>query len=97
MIDEKYMRLSFQLAKKGEGFVSPNPFVGCVIVKEEKIIAAGFHEKYGALHAERNAILNSTEDFFGATLYCNLEPCMHTDKQTPPCVPLIISSGIKRV
>lgn len=97
IIDEKYMRLSFQLAKKGEGFVSPNPFVGCVIVKEEKIIAAGFHEKYGALHAERNAILNSIEDFFGATLYCNLEPCMHTDKQTPPCVPLIISSGIKRV
>jgi len=97
LTDEKYIRLCFDLAKKGEGFVSPNPLAGCVIVKEEKIIATGYHEKYGTYHAERNAILNAKESLEGATLYCNLEPCMHTDKQTPPCVPLIIHSGIKRV
>lgn len=97
IIDEKYIRLCFELARIGEGFVSPNPLVGCVIVKEEKIIATGYHEKYGSFHAERNAILRANQILEGATLYCNLEPCMHTDKQTPPCVPLIISSGIKRV
>lgn len=96
-IDEKYIKLCFELAKKGEGFASPNPLVGCVIVKEDRIISTGYHERYGSFHAERNAILNSPEVLQGATLYCNLEPCMHTNKQTPPCAPLIISSGIKRV
>jgi len=95
--DEKYIKHCLQLAVKGEGYVSPNPLVGCVIVKEDKILSTGFHQKYGSFHAERNAILNAKEDLQGATLYCNLEPCMHKNKQTPPCVPLIISSGIKRV
>ncbi|MFA7421694.1 MAG: bifunctional diaminohydroxyphosphoribosylaminopyrimidine deaminase/5-amino-6-(5-phosphoribosylamino)uracil reductase RibD [Melioribacteraceae bacterium] len=96
-IDEKYIRLCFELAKKGEGFVSPNPLVGSVIVKDDNILATGFHNKYGSFHAERNAILSAQQNLSGATLYCNLEPCMHTGKQTPPCVPLIISHGIKKV
>lgn len=95
--DEKYMKQCFELARNGAGHVSPNPLVGCVIVKDDKILSTGYHEKYGSLHAERNAIINAEQDFSGATLYCNLEPCMHTDKQTPPCAQLIISSKIKRV
>ena len=91
------MRLCFELAKKGSGFVSPNPLVGAVIVKEGKIISMGYHQKYGEAHAEKNAIIAAQENLTGATLYCNLEPCVHTDKQTPPCVPAIIESGIKKV
>lgn len=96
-IDEKYMKQCFELAQKGVWNVSPNPLVGCAIVKGDKIISSGYHEKYGSFHAERNAIINTEQDISGATLYCNLEPCMHTDKQTPPCAQLIISSNIKRV
>ncbi len=94
---EKYIKLCFEIARKGQYFASPNPLVGCVIIKDDNIIATGYHEKYGSLHAERNAILGANENLEGSTLYCNLEPCMHTDKQTPPCAPLIIASGIKRV
>lgn len=95
--DETYIKRCFELAVKGEGYVSPNPLVGAVIVKEDKIISEGWHEKYGMPHAEALAIRNAKEDLTGSTLYCNLEPCCHTNKQTPPCVPLIIKSGIKRV
>ena len=96
-IDEKYMKQCFELAQNGAGYVSPNPLVGSIIVNDDKILTSGYHEKYGSFHAERNAILNAERDISGATLYCNLEPCMHTDKQTPPCAQLIISSNIKRV
>ena len=96
-VDEKYITRCFELAEKGKGFVSPNPFVGTVIVKDEKVIAEGWHECFGEPHAEVNAFNNSKEDVTGATLYCNLEPCCHTKKQTPPCVPLIISKGIRKV
>jgi len=95
--NESFIRQCFSLAKKGRGFVSPNPFVGVVIVKNAKIIGKGFHKKYGAAHAEVNAFKNATENVTGATIFCNLEPCCHTNKQTPPCVPLIISNGIKKV
>ncbi|HSW56468.1 MAG TPA: bifunctional diaminohydroxyphosphoribosylaminopyrimidine deaminase/5-amino-6-(5-phosphoribosylamino)uracil reductase RibD [Ignavibacteriaceae bacterium] len=93
----KYIRSCFKLAKKGKSRVSPNPFVGAVLVKNGKVIGKGYHKKFGAAHAEVNAIKNSTEDVTGSTLYCNLEPCCHTNKQTPPCVPLIIQKKIKRV
>ena len=79
------------------GFVSPNPLVGAVIVKDGKIIGEGYHQKSGEAHAEVNAINNSTENVSGATLYCNLEPCCHTKKRTPPCVDLIINKKLKRV
>ena len=93
----KYIRSCFKLAQKGKGNVSPNPFVGAVLVKRGKVIGRGYHIKYGAAHAEVHAIKNATENVTGSTLYCNLEPCCHTNKQTPPCVPLIIQKKIKRV
>ncbi|MDF1612191.1 bifunctional diaminohydroxyphosphoribosylaminopyrimidine deaminase/5-amino-6-(5-phosphoribosylamino)uracil reductase RibD [Stygiobacter electus] len=95
--DERYMDLCFKLAIKGAGYVSPNPLVGALIVKDNEIISTGFHEKYGGAHAEANAIKSANTNLKGCTLYCNLEPCVHTNKQTPPCVPLIIESGIKKV
>ncbi|MFA7288124.1 MAG: bifunctional diaminohydroxyphosphoribosylaminopyrimidine deaminase/5-amino-6-(5-phosphoribosylamino)uracil reductase RibD [Melioribacteraceae bacterium] len=97
IIYEKYIKECFRLANLGAGYVSPNPLVGAVIVKDDKIISTGYHEKYGCPHAEANAIKNAKESVEGTTLYCNLEPCSHTDKQTPPCAPLIVKSGIKKV
>ncbi|MBT8387474.1 MAG: bifunctional diaminohydroxyphosphoribosylaminopyrimidine deaminase/5-amino-6-(5-phosphoribosylamino)uracil reductase RibD, partial [Ignavibacteria bacterium] len=95
--DELYLKRCFELAAKGAGTVSPNPLVGTIIVKNGEVIGEGFHQKYGEAHAEVEAINNSAEDSNGSTLYCNLEPCCHTNKQTPPCVPLIISKKISRV
>ncbi|MCX6772155.1 MAG: bifunctional diaminohydroxyphosphoribosylaminopyrimidine deaminase/5-amino-6-(5-phosphoribosylamino)uracil reductase RibD, partial [Candidatus Micrarchaeota archaeon] len=95
--DEKFMSRALLLASKGEGKVSPNPLVGAVVVKNGKIIGEGYHEFFGGPHAEVNAL--SGIDARGATLYITLEPCSHsgTGKKTPPCVPLIIKKGIKRV
>lgn len=96
MNDETYIKLCNELAKRAVGFVSPNPLVGCVIVKNNKIIGAGFHQKYGDNHAEINAINSAKEPLNNSTLYVNLEPCVHYGK-TPPCVEQIIKSGIKKV
>ncbi len=96
MSDEIYMRRAIELAGKGVGFVNPNPMVGAVIVKEGRIIGEGLHERYGELHAERNAIASLTESAEGATVYVTLEPCCHYGK-TPPCTEAIINSGISRV
>ena len=96
MTDESYIQLAMEIAKKGKGEVSPNPLVGCIIVKNDKIIGAGYHQKYGYNHAEINAINSVTENISGSTLYVNLEPCSHHGK-TPPCVDKIIDKGIKRV
>jgi diaminohydroxyphosphoribosylaminopyrimidine deaminase/5-amino-6-(5-phosphoribosylamino)uracil reductase len=95
--DIHYMKRALRLAKKGEGYVSPNPLVGAVIVKNNRIIGEGYHQKYGETHAEVNAINNSIQSVKNAILYCTLEPCCHTDKQTPPCVNRIIKEGIKQV
>jgi len=97
MNDKDYLNLALKLAKKGKGWVSPNPLVGAILVKNGKLIGKGFHKKYGGEHAEENAIKNSKENIAGSTLDCNLEPCCHHKKQTPPCVPLIIKKKIKRV
>lgn len=96
MNDSAYMQLALQLAQKGCGFVSPNPMVGAVIVKNERIIGSGYHERYGEAHAERNALASCSESPVGATMYVTLEPCCHHGKQ-PPCVDAIIESGIRRV
>ncbi|MCR5417161.1 MAG: bifunctional diaminohydroxyphosphoribosylaminopyrimidine deaminase/5-amino-6-(5-phosphoribosylamino)uracil reductase RibD [Pseudobutyrivibrio sp.] len=96
MNDEYYMERAIALAKKGAGYVNPNPMVGAVIVKDGRIIAEGYHEKYGKLHAERNALANCQEDPVGATIYVTLEPCCHYGK-TPPCTEAIIESKIARV
>lgn len=90
-----YMRRCLQLAANGLGRVRPNPLVGCVVVKDGRIISEGYHQEYGHNHAERNALLREG-DYHGATLYVNLEPCSHYGK-TPPCADLIIEKGIKRV
>ncbi len=96
MTDIKYMQRAINLAERGRGWTSPNPLVGCVIVKNGKIIAEGYHEKIGGWHAERNAILNSDADITGATAYVTLEPCCHHGR-TPPCSNLLIERGIKKV
>lgn len=93
---EDYMRQVIALAKKGEGQVSPNPMVGCLVVKDGKVIASGYHERYGGFHAERNALQNCRENTEGAELYVNLEPCCHYGK-TPPCTEIIIEKKIKKV
>lgn len=93
---EKYMKRVLELARKGMGRTSPNPMVGCVVVKEGEIIAEGFHEQYGGFHAERNALLKCGQEAEGADLYVNLEPCCHQGK-TPPCTDIIIEKKIKRV
>lgn len=90
------MELALKLAENGIGRVNPNPLVGAVIVKDNRIIGMGFHEKYGENHAERNAVKNAVEDITGSTLYVTLEPCAHYGK-TPPCVDLVIEKNFKRV
>ncbi len=94
--DIEYMRRAIELAKKGGGFVHPNPLVGCVVVKNDEIIAEGYHEKYGGFHAERNALTYCKTDTKDALLYVTLEPCCHYGK-TPPCTEIIIEKGIKKV
>jgi diaminohydroxyphosphoribosylaminopyrimidine deaminase/5-amino-6-(5-phosphoribosylamino)uracil reductase len=96
LTDESYIKLAIEIAKKGEGKVSPNPLVGCIVVKNDRILGAGFHEKFGGKHAEVNAIEKAGSNVEGAILYTNLEPCSHFGK-TPPCVDLIISCKIKKV
>lgn len=96
MTDSKYMSLAVELAKKGCGWVNPNPMVGAVIVKDGQIIGQGYHERYGALHAERNALASCRLSPAGATIYVTLEPCCHYGK-TPPCTDAILESGIHRV
>ena len=91
---EEYMRRA--LERKGEGHTSPNPMVGCVVVKDGRIISEGYHEKYGEFHAERNALTRCTEDTTGADLYVTLEPCCHQGK-TLPCTDIIIEKKIARV
>ncbi|WP_315076858.1 bifunctional diaminohydroxyphosphoribosylaminopyrimidine deaminase/5-amino-6-(5-phosphoribosylamino)uracil reductase RibD [uncultured Clostridium sp.] len=95
-MNEEYMDLALELAKKGIGKVNPNPLVGAVIVKDNEIIGTGYHEKYGGAHAEVNAIKNATKPLEGSTIYVTLEPCAHYGK-TPPCVDLIIEKKIKKV
>ena len=94
-----YMERALEIAREGTGKTKTNPLVGCVIVKDEKIIGQGVHLKFGDNHAEVNAILDAKsrgEDIRGATLYVNLEPCSHYGK-TPPCAERIVKEGIRRV
>ncbi|MBU2476755.1 bifunctional diaminohydroxyphosphoribosylaminopyrimidine deaminase/5-amino-6-(5-phosphoribosylamino)uracil reductase RibD [Candidatus Micrarchaeota archaeon] len=88
------MKKALELSVKGN--VSPNPFVGCVIVKDNEIIAEGFHEKYGEKHAEIIALEKAGEKAKDSTLYVSLEPCNH-DGKTPPCTKAIIKAEVKKV
>ncbi|MCD8217821.1 MAG: bifunctional diaminohydroxyphosphoribosylaminopyrimidine deaminase/5-amino-6-(5-phosphoribosylamino)uracil reductase RibD [Clostridiales bacterium] len=96
MTKEGYMRRALELAAQGAGYTNPNPMVGCVVVKDGRIISEGYHEKYGEFHAERNALTRCAEDTAGADLYVTLEPCCHYGK-TPPCTEIIIEKKIARV
>lgn len=95
-IHESYMKRALALAQTAVGHTSPNPMVGCVVVKDGLVIAEGCHEKYGAFHAERNALTRCGADAEGADLYVTLEPCCHHGK-TPPCTEIIMERGIGRV
>lgn len=94
---EKYIKRCFELAERGIGKVSPNPLVGSVILKDNQVIAEGWHTEYGKPHAEAEALKIAGKEAKGATLFCNLEPCCHTNKKTPPCAQAIIGAGIKKV
>lgn len=90
------MRRALQLARRGVGAVSPNPMVGAVIVRAGRIIAEGWHRKFGADHAEIDALKRTSGSVRGAAIYVTLEPCCHWGK-TPPCVDALVERGIKRV
>lgn len=92
----RYMRRALELAAQGRGHTSPNPMVGCVVVKDGRIISEDYHHRYGEYHAERNALSHCTEDPAGADLYVTLEPCCHYGK-TPPCTDIILEKRIGRV
>ena len=98
MVDDvHWMERACQLALLGQGSVEPNPMVGCVIVRDGRTIAEGYHAKFGGPHAERSALANlDGQSARGATAYVSLEPCCHYGK-TPPCVAALIEAGIARV
>ena len=93
---EKYMQLALRLAKKGQGNVHPNPLVGAVLVKNNRIISRGAHLRFGGAHAEVTCLKNAGRRAKGASLFLNLEPCNHQGK-TPPCAPTLKQFGIKEV
>ena len=95
---EYYIKRCLEISKQGIGTTRPNPSVGAVLVVDDKIIGEGFTSPYGGNHAEVNAIssVKNDEDLKKATIYVTLEPCSHYGK-TPPCVDLIVKSGIKKV
>lgn len=84
------------LARRGEGAVSPNPPVGAIVVREGRVIARGWHRGPGRPHAEAEALAAATEDVRGATVVCTLEPCSHQGR-TPPCSAALIAAGVTRV
>lgn len=96
MDDTHYMELALELARKGQGFTSPNPMVGAVVVKGGRVTGSGYHHAAGQPHAEVNAIEDAGDGAEGAALYVNLEPCNHTGR-TPPCTHKILQAGIRRV
>ena len=93
---KKYMEIALKLAEKGKGTTSPNPMVGCVVVKRGKIIGKGYHRKSGEDHAEVIALSQAGKKANNSTLYVNLEPCSHWGK-TPPCTEKIVESGVREV
>lgn len=90
------MNQALALAEKGRSTVSPNPMVGCIIVKNGRIVGIGYHQKAGGPHAEVIALRRAGEKAKGATMYVTLEPCSHFGK-TPPCSKAIIKAGIREV
>lgn len=96
MTDAAYMQRALELARRGRGWVNPNPMVGAVVVRDGQIVGEGFHPKLGSSHAEVVALAQAGERARGATLYVTLEPCNHYGR-TPPCTKGVIEAGISRV
>ena len=94
--DYQYMARALKLAEKGLYSAHPNPRVGCVIVKDDTIVAEAWHEKAGLPHAEVLALRQAGHAARGADVYVNLEPCCHQGR-TPPCTGFLIDAGVKRV
>lgn len=90
------MSLTLQIARKGRYGVASNPMVGCVIVKDNEILAKDYHRTFGEAHAEINALAQINHQASGTTLYVSLEPCAHRGK-TPPCTQAIIDAGVKKI
>lgn len=95
-LDRRYMQIALDLAARARGRTSPNPMVGAVVVKGDRIIGQGYHARAGEPHAEVLALRAAGDAARGATLYVNLEPCCHYGR-TGPCTELVVSAGIKRV
>jgi diaminohydroxyphosphoribosylaminopyrimidine deaminase / 5-amino-6-(5-phosphoribosylamino)uracil reductase len=95
-IDLWHIRRALDLARRGQGFVEPNPMVGCVIAQGAEIIGEGWHRRFGQAHAEVEALQIAGDRAAGGTLYVTLEPCCHHGK-TPPCTDTVIASGVRRV
>jgi diaminohydroxyphosphoribosylaminopyrimidine deaminase/5-amino-6-(5-phosphoribosylamino)uracil reductase len=96
LADETYMRRALGLAERGRGHVEPNPLVGAVVARAGQVVGEGWHKRFGAAHAEVNALGAAGEAARGATLYVTLEPCCHHGK-TPPCTDAVLRAGIARV
>ncbi|MEE2999151.1 MAG: bifunctional diaminohydroxyphosphoribosylaminopyrimidine deaminase/5-amino-6-(5-phosphoribosylamino)uracil reductase RibD [Pseudomonadota bacterium] len=96
IIHESHMDAALNLAQRGLGNVWPNPAVGCVIVKNNRVIGRGWTAFGGRPHAETEALRNAGQDVLGSTVYVTLEPCNHYGK-TPPCVDALIDAGIKKI
>lgn len=95
-LDAWHMQRALELAILGQGYVEPNPMVGCVIVEGAEIIGEGWHRRFGGPHAEIEALRLAGTRARGATMYVTLEPCCHQGK-TPPCSRAVIASGVRRV
>ena len=94
--DAQSIQRALELARRGEGFVEPNPMVGCVIVQGTTVVGEGWHQRFGGPHAEVEALRAAGAAARGATAYVTLEPCCHQGK-TPPCTEALIAAGIRRV
>lgn len=94
--EQSYLRRALRLARRGEGYVEPNPMVGCVLARGRTLVSEGYHRRYGGPHAEVAALRRAGTAAAGATAYVTLEPCSHFGK-TPPCCDALIAAGVKRV
>ncbi|MDP5216624.1 bifunctional diaminohydroxyphosphoribosylaminopyrimidine deaminase/5-amino-6-(5-phosphoribosylamino)uracil reductase RibD [Ruegeria sp. 2205SS24-7] len=94
--DERYMALALSLGRRGQGMTWPNPAVGCVVVREGRVVGRGWTQPGGRPHAETEALAQAGEAARGATAYVSLEPCAHQGR-TPPCAQALIDAGVARV
>lgn len=96
MDEAAYMEEALELARMGLGYTSPNPSVGCVIVKDGEIVGRGYHHRAGTPHAEVWALREAGERAAGSTVYVTLEPCAHYGR-TPPCARALVKAGVAKV